>query len=106
MIYVGSIEAEVGFGERKAVGTGGVAVSVAFELTILFLALLTVQELGKQIDPEVLPSGNEVFRLRTGILGKESLRVLLAQRSSLSVHAFDLRIELVVPHLLHYNEYP
>jgi len=51
------------FRQRQTVRTYRVTMPVALEIAVLLLALLTVQELGHQIDTQLLPVRHQVLRL-------------------------------------------
>ena len=54
---------QVWFGESNSVRTATVSICVAFELTVLFLAFLTIDELGDEIEVESLPIRHQILRL-------------------------------------------
>ena len=55
--------AEEGLGEMESVRSAAVAIRIAFELTVLLFALLSVNEFRHQIDVQSLPVCHEVLCL-------------------------------------------
>ena len=88
------------FGQRQTVRSAALSVGVPFEIAVLFLTLLSVEELGHEVDTQILPIDHQVLCLRAGESGEESTGFFIVQVSYLCINARCLRVELIVPCLL------